>query len=245
MEEPNAHLLLGPRCSTSIQCSDVVPRIVEQRCTACGRCTAACQFGALALMRRRVAVFQTLCIGCGALRLCVSRAGDPGEERTVGTIALGTVADRLEFAQGRVAVGEQRVTPVLQALRDVLAPDCIRILDAPPGTACPMQETIAGADYCLLVTEPTPFGSSDLAAAVETCRTLAVPCGVVVNRAGVATRASTTTASARGSVLLEIWQRAIAAAYARGGTILAVDRGGQHAARPLRADPQQQRWGAD
>lgn len=186
-------------------------------------------------MRRRVAVFQTLCIGCGACAFVCPEQAILEEERTVGTIALGTVADRLEFAQGRVAVGEQRVTPVLQALRDVLAPDCIRILDAPPGTACPMQETIAGADYCLLVTEPTPFGSSDLAAAVETCRTLAVPCGVVVNRAGVGDQGVYDYCQRAGiPVLLEIpWQRAIAAAYARGGTILAVDPGWASTLRAL------------
>ncbi len=225
VEEPNADLLLHPRVRHQRAVRVRVARVLEARCAACGRCAGACQFGAMALMRRRLVIFPALCIGCGTCAFICPQGAILEEARTVGSLTLGTVAGSLEFAQGRVNVGEQRVTPVLQALRKELAPGCIRILDAPPGTACPMQETITGADYCLLVTEPTPFGCSDLAAAVETCRALGVPCGVVVNRAGVGERSVYDYCAREGiHVLLEIpWQRSIAEAYAHGGTLLDAD----------------------
>lgn len=225
VEEPNADLLLHPGISGERPVAVRVPRVDPARCNACGRCAAACRFGALALMRRRVAVFPALCIGCGACAFVCPSDAIAEEERQVGSVALGTAAGCLKFAQGRSGVGEQRVTPVLQALLGCRAPGCVRILDAPPGTACPMQETVAGADCCLLVTEPTPFGRSDLAAAVETCRVLGVPCGVVVNRAGVGERSVYDYCESEGiRILVEIpWQRSIAEAYARGGTLLDAD----------------------
>ncbi|MDH7571074.1 MAG: 4Fe-4S binding protein, partial [Armatimonadota bacterium] len=203
------------------------PKILAGRCVACGKCVAACQFGALALMRRRVAFFPALCIGCGACAYVCPEGAILEDEREVGTVTLGDAEAGLEFAEGRVNVGEQRVTPVLKALKEAMTPAGIRVLDAPPGTACPMQETVSGADFCLLVTEPTPFGRSDLAAAVETCRALGVPCGVVVNRAGVGDRGVYEYCAAAGlPLLLEIpWQRAIAEAYARGDTLLEADAG--------------------
>ncbi|MBI3945156.1 MAG: ATP-binding protein [Armatimonadetes bacterium] len=224
-EEPNAHLLLPVQVRHERTVKVRVARVLEARCTACGRCAAACQFGALALMRRRVAVFPALCIGCGTCAFVCPESAMLEEERVVGSLLLGRVCGALEFTQGRIHVGEQRVTPVLQALRKALAPGMIRVLDAPPGTACPMQETISGADACLLVTEPTPFGCSDLTAAVETCRALGVPCSVVINRTGVGERSVYDYCAREGiPVLLEIpWRRAIAEAYARGGTLLDAD----------------------
>lgn len=59
------------------------------------------------------------------------------------------------------------------------------IIDVPPGTSCPVVEAVKGSDFCLLVTEPTPFGLSDLALAVETIRQLNIPCGVLLNRANI------------------------------------------------------------
>ncbi len=225
VEEPNADLVLHPRIREQRPVLVRVPRILDDRCSRCGRCAEACRFGALANMRRRMALFPALCIGCGACAFVCPRNAIAEEEREVGSLALGAVDECLEFVQGRIHVGEQRVTPVLDAVRGALRTGAIRILDSPPGTACPMQETIAGADTCLLVTEPTPFGRSDLAAAVETCRAMGVPCAVVVNRAGVGDR-SVHDYCAREALplLLEIpWQRSIAEAYARGGTLLDAD----------------------
>ena len=101
----------------------------------------------------------------------------------MGHLVLGQT-EGLRFVGGRVNVGDQKATPVTSAVKDETSADRITIIDAPPGTACPMQEAVDESDYCILITEPTPFGLSDLGAAVETCRSIGVPCGVVINRAG-------------------------------------------------------------
>ncbi|HHX40324.1 MAG TPA: 4Fe-4S binding protein [Armatimonadetes bacterium] len=235
VEEPNADLLLQPEVVRQVPVHVQVPRIDQEACIACGRCAQSCEFGALALIRCKVAFFPALCIGCGTCAFICPAEAIAEEAREVGSIAVGKVGERLSFVQGRVHVGEQRVTPVLQALRRHLAPEGIRILDAPPGTACPMQETIAGSDYCLLVTEPTPFGRSDLGAAVETCRALDVPCGVVVNRAGVGDRSVYDYCEAEGlPLLMEIpWRRSIAEAYAGGSTLVDAGSGWSAALRSL------------
>jgi len=126
------------------------------------------------------------------------------------------------FFQGRLAIGEAMAPPVIRAVRRAVRPGGVILLDAPPGTSCPAVASIRGADVAMLVTEPTPFGCSDLGAAVETCRALGVPCGVVVNRAGVGDRSAHDYCKAEGLPLLaEIpWRRSIAEAYARGRTLV-------------------------
>ena len=84
-------------------------------------------------------------------------------------------------------VGEATATRVIEALKDTVdatTASPVTIFDAPPGTACPMIETVRGCDYCVLVTEPTPFGLHDLRIAVEVVQVLGVPFGVVINRDG-------------------------------------------------------------
>jgi MinD superfamily P-loop ATPase len=82
-------------------------------------------------------------------------------------------------------VGEALSTPIIRALKKKVAKEGNVILDSPPGTSCPVIETIEGMDYCMLVTEPTPFGLHDLKLAVGVVRRLEVPFGVVINRDGV------------------------------------------------------------
>ena len=61
----------------------------------------------------------------------------------------------------------------------------IVILDAPPGTSCPFIQTFDKADYVVLVTEPTPFGLSDLKQSVETLREMKKEPAVIINRADI------------------------------------------------------------
>jgi MinD superfamily P-loop ATPase len=130
----------------------------------------------------------------------------------------------VEFIAGELEVGNMKSTPVTRAVKRLVRADRISILDAPPGTACPMQETVAESDFCLLVTEPTPFGLSDLQAAVETCRSLGVPCGVIINRWGSGFTGVEQFCQGAGiPVLLQIPQdREVAEAYSQGHTLLDV-----------------------
>ncbi len=221
VEEPNADLLLQPRLEHQEDVHILVPEVDLDVCTRCGTCARACEFSAIAVIRQAVLTFPELCAGCGVCSYACPVKAITEVERHVGVVDAGETEEGIAFVGGRVDVGEQRSGPVTKAVKQHIADDLITIIDAPPGTSCPMQETIEDTDYCVLVTEPTPFGLSDLGAAVETCRALEVPCGVIINRDGVGDAGvDQYCAEEELPVLLRIpQQRKIAEAYSRGDTL--------------------------
>ncbi len=217
VEEPNGHVLLAPDIEHTVPVEVPVPLIDSDKCTGCGECAEICRYNALACLAGSVVVFEELCRGCGGCSL-VCPAGAVGEtERRVGSIAEGR-AGALRFLQGRMSIGEARAIPVIRALKQRLPEDGLVILDAPPGTSCPVVETVRGADWVILVTEPTPFGLSDLELAVGMTRELGLPTGVVINRCGIGDSRVQEYCREEGlPVYLEIPNdRAVAEAYARG-----------------------------
>ena len=223
VEEPNADLLLQPQIHHNEAVHVLVPKVNTALCTHCGRCADVCQFSAIAVIRDAVLTFHELCAACGACAYACPEDAISEVERHVGVVSKGTGPESMEFYQGRINVGEQRSGPVLRAAKEYIADDKVTVLDAPPGTSCPMQESVEGSDYCILVTEPTPFGLSDLGAAYETCRALGVPAGVLINRDGIGDEGVEEFCAREGiEVLLRIpHQRPIAEAYSRGETLAA------------------------
>jgi len=130
----------------------------------------------------------------------------------------GGLSGRLEFVEGRLNVGEAMAPPVIRRVKEHIKPGKAVILDVCPGASCPVVEAVKGSDFCILVTEPTPFGLNDLALAVELMRTLRVPCGVVINRVGVGDEGVEEYCRAEGlPVLMKIpLERRIAALYSKG-----------------------------
>jgi MinD superfamily P-loop ATPase len=184
VEEPNDHVFLKPEITSSKAVSIMVPRVDEDRCTYCGKCAEVCAYNAIAVLGNHVLTFPKLCHGCGACSyLCPGRAITE-EGRETGVVESG-YSDGLKFVQGKLTVGEAMAPPVIRKVKENASNDGTVIIDVPPGTSCPVVEAVKGSDFCLLVTEPTPFGLSDLILAVETVRELGIPCGVVLNRAGV------------------------------------------------------------
>jgi len=223
VEEPNGHLFLHPDLQARYPVTVPLPQIDHTLCTLCGRCAEACEFNALAVSKQRVLVFPELCHGCGVCRFVCPEPGAITEiERRIGEVAVGQARHKngaaIAFAQGTLDIGEAVAVPVIKAVKRYADTRRTVILDAAPGTACPMVQTVRDADYCLLVTEPTPFGLNDLRLAVGVARALGVPCGVVLNRCDIGDDAVAEYCQQEMiPILLEIpFERELAVAYSQG-----------------------------
>jgi MinD superfamily P-loop ATPase len=184
VEEPNAHIFLKPEIKRSEIVSIPIPKVDERKCTYCGKCSEVCAYNAIAVLKKKVLVFPELCHGCGACTYLCPEDAISEEGRKTGVVEIG-YSESMEFVHGKLSIGEAMAPPVIRKVKECISPERTAIIDVAPGTSCPVVEAIKGSDFCLLVTEPTPFGLNDLALAVEVVRKLNIPCGIVVNRAGL------------------------------------------------------------
>ena len=182
VEEPNDHLFVQPTFTE--ERSVAVPKPVwdKAKCTACGKCTEACNYNAIAVVKGKVLIFNELCHSCGVCSYVCPEGALTEEDAVIGTVQAAPANTPFFFAHGLLNIGEALAPNVVRAVKEYLDPEAINIIDASPGTACPVVEAVQGADAVLLVTEPTPFGLNDLKLAVGLALKLGVPTGIIVNR---------------------------------------------------------------
>ena len=221
VEEPNAHLFLPGTLIGEETINIIVPDFDPDKCDACDKCVEFCQFNALASVCGTPLLFPELCHGCSGCRLICPQDAIREKDYRIGVIKT-TRSGNITLRSGCLDVGVSLASTLVNALKKRLEDGITTILDAPPGTACQAVATLRGADYVVLVTEPTPFGLHDLKLAVDTVRTLNLNFGVVVNRVGVGDDRVQRYCAAEGvPVLLEIPDdRRIAEAYSCGKLIV-------------------------
>ncbi len=187
VEAPNAALFLNPVLDNRKEVGIQLPVVDEALCTHCGKCAEVCEFHAIAVIGKKILVFPELCHGCGSCTLVCPEKAISERLDVMGVLESGMTAMGVDFAQGVMNVGEPMAVPIIRELKkwSPAHPFDIEIRDAPPGASCPVVETMRGADFILLVTEPTPFGLHDLKQVVGITRELGIPAGVVVNRDGI------------------------------------------------------------
>lgn len=217
VEEPNAHLFLNPDIVERKDVFTFLPKIDKNRCDHCGRCRDICRFGAITIVGKAILLFPELCHSCGGcLEVCPQECISE-DQRLLGSIESGTVGS-INFHHGILRIGEAMSPPLIKRLRK----DCQRgetvIIDAPPGTSCPVIAAMHQSDFIVLVTEPTPFGLHDLKIAHETVKQLEIPRGAVINRANLGDNSVQEYAEANNlPILLEIpFSKNIAELYSRG-----------------------------
>ena len=217
VEEPNSHIFLKPRITDRKPVGKPIPQVDAEKCTLCGECADICRFSAIVPVGEKVLVYPELCHGCGGCSLVCSADAITEVSREIGVLETGR-AGAIEFAQGLLNVGQPMSPPVIRAVKATALKAELTVVDAPPGTSCPVIEAVRGADFVLLVTEPTPFGLHDLKLAVEMVRALRLPLGVVINRAGFnGTDVRSYCTTRRIPILQEIPDdRELAEAYSRG-----------------------------
>ena len=185
VEEPNVSLFLNPEIEEKIEVKTLIPEVDKNKCNYCGFCSQICAYNALSVIKLDshgdVLLFPHLCHGCGGcILLCPENAMKTGY-RTVGEITRG-YKENIEFIEGRINISEVLAPKVIEEAKKLIKPDKIAIIDAPPGTSCPAVAAIKGSNFCLLVTEPTPFGLHDLELAYEVTKAVKVPVAVIINK---------------------------------------------------------------
>jgi MinD superfamily P-loop ATPase len=217
VEEPNSHIFLKPTIKQSKAVSIPVPEIDTAICSFCGKCAEVCAYHALAVLKDKVLTFPHLCHGCGGCSLLCPQKAISEVNKEIGVIEVGN-SSNLQFIQGRLNIGEAMSPPLIRAVKEYINSTRTVIIDAPPGTSCPVIESVKESDFCLLVTEPTPFGLNDLILAVEFLRRLDIPLGVVINRSDIGDdKVDTYCQREKIPILMYIpFKKEIAFAYSRG-----------------------------
>lgn len=229
VEAPNAMLFLAPTLDDTKDVGILIPTFNEDRCTYCGLCAQVCEFHAIAVVGKKLLFFPELCHGCGSCGLvcptgAITEKLDVMGGLTHGQATLTLSGTSLEFSQGTMNVGEPMAVPIIRELKKWTAysPVDLEIRDAPPGASCPVVESIRGADYVVLVTEPTPFGLHDLKQVAQLAKELALPAGVIINRDGIGDEAVAEYCAESGLPILGRvpMERRFAEAIASGKTLV-------------------------
>jgi len=217
VEEPNAHIFLRPLITISKSVSIPVPEIDSSKCDFCGECARICVYNAIAVLTDSVLTFAQLCHGCGGCSLLCPRKAIAETEKEIGVVESGK-AGTIDFVHGKLTIGESLSPPLIRAVKKCMTTNGTVIVDAPPGTSCPVIASVKDSDFCILVTEPTPFGLHDLVLANEVVRKLSIPFGVIINRADVGDKQVGEYCEKENiPVLMSIpFDREIAVAYSKG-----------------------------
>ena len=217
VEEPNTHLLLRPKINETKPVYTSIPQVNEELCDRCGKCSEFCEYNALFVSSEKVLIFPELCHACGGCMIVCPKNAIGEKRRKIGTVRIGVAGD-VELVYGELEVSEPMPVPVIREVKKQIRNNKTVIIDSPPGTSCPVIESVYKSDYCILVTEPTPFGLHDLKIMVQVLEEIKIPFGVVINRAGIGDRKVYEYCEEKGvPVLLEIpFQRRVAELYSRG-----------------------------
>jgi len=221
VEEPNGHIFLKPDIKETQKVTIGVPEVNNDLCDGCGKCGRLCQYSAIICLEDKALVFEQLCHSCGGCELVCPTGAIKEKQIEIGFVDSGT-ADGVKFSQGRLKIGDVRSPALIKKVKEQAANNGTVLIDAPPGTSCPVIEAVKSVDYVLLVTEPTPFGLNDLELAVEMVKELGIPFAVVINRCDIGDdRVLRYCRKQDIEVLLEIANdRLIAEAYSQGIKII-------------------------
>jgi MinD superfamily P-loop ATPase len=183
VEAPNDDIFITMNNYLNIPVYSFLPRINEYECINCGKCSDICKFNSLVYIAKtkKILFFPERCHGCGACVYVCPQNCIENNQKEIGNIYSG-VNGKLKFFYGKMKTGEILSPVIIKKMKTYIHNDEITIIDAPPGTSCPVVQTIYNCDLCLLVAEPSPFGLYDLKLAVELLKKLNIKFVVVINK---------------------------------------------------------------
>ena len=222
VEEPN-DLIFFPNTQLEKESTvfQLIPTIDQAKCIFCRKCVEYCEFNAIVVIPpvKFAEVNSSLCHSCGACIVACEDNAISENPEAIGTIQHRTLSTGGSVSEGRLKVGSTMQTMMIKELKKSVSEDTDIILyDSPPGTSCPVVETIADADFVILVTEPTPFGLYDLKLTVSLINNMGIPFGVIINKSNLGSNDVNLFLQAEGIELLgEVpFSREYAALYSKG-----------------------------
>jgi len=221
VEEPNCHIFIKPVFEHRNTVFIPIPRVDQTKCDGCGRCQEVCVYNAIAIAKKKVLIFPELCHGCGSCTHFCPHGAIKEENKEIGVVEIGEKSE-IQFIYGKLHIGEMMAPPVIRAVKKHINKKRTVIIDAPPGTSCPVITAVKDTDFVILVTEPTPFGLNDLSLAVKAVRKLKIPFGVIINRSDLGNEKTDEFCTGEHiPVLMRIpFSKKIAEIYSRGDSII-------------------------
>lgn len=182
VEEPNGHIMLQPKVTSEESVNKLLPQIDYEKCNFCGKCIEVCEFNALINLKFEIFLFEEMCHSCGACEYFCPKKAITEFPKELGKLRSGITERGIKFYDGLLNIGEATAVPLIKEVKTKIENEKINIIDSPPGTSCSMVETVKDSDFCLLVTESTPFGLNDLKLAIDVVKSINIPFGVVINK---------------------------------------------------------------
>ena len=186
VDAPNLHILNS--FDSEPQDSDFIgsfkAKIDPEKCVDCGKCSGYCRFDAIVNENGKCQVSEFACEGCGVCEyICPQKAIEMIPD-VAGNLSLYK-GERV-FSTAALKMGRGNSGKLVMAVKDALynaahnAP--LAVFDGSPGVGCPVMASISGMDLCLIVTEPTMSGKSDLERIAETVSRCFVKSAVCINK---------------------------------------------------------------
>lgn len=182
VEEPNGHLLLKPEFILEESAEKFLPQIDYDKCMMCNKCVEVCEFNALVNLKFEIVLFEEMCHGCGACKYYCPDKIISERAKEIGVVRVGVTPDAILFVDGILNIGEVSAAQLIKKVKEKIINKKINIIDSPPGTSCSMVEAVRDSDFCILVTESTPFGLNDLKLAIDVLKKIRIPFSVVINK---------------------------------------------------------------
>jgi MinD superfamily P-loop ATPase len=221
VEEPDCHIFIKPAFTGRSSVFIPVPEVNMEKCDGCGKCQEVCAYNAIVVVNKEVLIFPELCHGCGSCTYFCPHSAIEERNKEIGIVETGSDGE-ISFVQGKLNIGEMMAPPIIRKVKKYIDREKTVIIDAPPGTSCPVITAINYTDFVILVTEPTPFGLNDLVLAVEVVKKLNIPYGVVINRSDLGDdKIDKYCVEKKIPILMKIpFSREIASLYSRGNSIV-------------------------
>lgn len=184
VDEPNLNLQLESSLLTSYPVRSLKPSLEQNLCDLCGACERACRFNAIIVGKSRLTLMEGMCHSCGGCVLACPTGALKDAEKRIGHVETYAVREDISLVSGRSEIQETALARIVRNVRKHADESMLNIVDSPPGTSCALVAAVEGSDFCVIVTEPTEYGLSDMTQLVEALDKLEVPYGVLANKAG-------------------------------------------------------------